>query len=69
VSGARTDRLPEKYRLARNLTKGMEVRDNDGAWWPIDSILRVLAPINIVRVTFSDGEVANYAPKDRVMSR
>lgn len=61
--------LPEKYRLAQNLKEGMEVRDAEGVWWEITSILRIYSPLNIVDCTFSDGMHAPYNPKDQVMSR
>lgn len=61
--------LPEKYRLAQNLKEGMEVRDTEGIWWEITSILRIYSPLNIVRVEYSDGMHTPYDPKDQVMSR
>ncbi len=66
-----TDRKksPERYRRAYNLKEGMEVRDAEGTWWPIMSILNIAAPLQVVRVEFSDGEIAPYHPQDQVMSR
>lgn len=61
--------LPEKYRLAQNLKEGMEVRDADGEWAAITSILRIYKPLNIVRVSYEDGLMNAFAPKDEVMSR
>ena len=61
--------LEEKYRLAQNLKEGMEVRDRDGEWAAITSILRIYKPLNIVRVSYDDGLMNAFAPKDQVMSR
>lgn len=61
--------LPEKYRQAANLKEGMEVRDMDGNWSAITGILRVYKPLNIVRITYEDGLMNAFAPKDGVMSR
>lgn len=61
--------LPEKYRLAQNLKEGMEVRDAHGEWAAITSVLRIYKPLNIVRVSYEDGLMNAFAPKDEVMSR
>jgi len=61
--------LPEKYRLAQNLKEGMEVRDRYGEWAAITSILRIYKPLNIVRVSYDDGLMNVFQPKDEVMSR
>lgn len=60
----------EKYRLARNLKEGMEVRDTEGVWWEITDILDVeAAGLRVIRAAFVDGTFAPYGPKDQVMSR
>jgi len=61
--------LQEKYRLASNLKKGMEVQTKDGDWVRISMLLRIYSPMNFVTVDFESGGEANFAPKDRVMSR
>lgn len=61
--------LPETYRRASNLKEGMEVRDTEGVWWEITSVLRIYSPLNIVRVEYADGMHTPYGPQDQVMSR
>ena len=69
-----TKPLPEKYRKARNIDEGHEVRLEDGTWGTVVSALHILGPIKICSFTVQlpDGTIERLRgmhPNDEVMSR
>lgn len=72
-----TTKLPEKYRQARNVHEGYEIRINgtegrESVWCPVTSVLHISAPIAVSTFTVTyDGEPTpfNIAPGVQVMSR
>jgi hypothetical protein len=60
---------PEKYRMAFNLKEGMEVRDKEGNWLTLTSVLNVTSPAKFVHVTFAGGGSDAFRTQDQVMSR
>lgn len=74
MSDTQTRPLPEKYRLARNIHEGYEVRltnNEDGSqlWERVEHRLYVLAPVKVVRFRLANGETHPIHPDDEVMSR
>jgi hypothetical protein len=72
--------LPEKYRLARNVREGYEIRTNcpihqTEHWLPVTDVLEVLAPIAFVSFTVGDtgldclGDTFTVRPNRAVYSR
>jgi hypothetical protein len=69
-------KLPTRYRQARNIDKGYEIRLSDaegGEWVPVVSALHIAAPIAMTSFTVErNGEVERLAavhPNVAVMSR
>jgi len=61
--------LTEKYRQARNIFAGYEIRTDGGEWFKIERELRIYSPANIV--TFELAEDLRYtcSPTQLIMSR
>jgi hypothetical protein len=47
----------------------MEVRDKEGNWLTLTSVLSVTSPAKFVHVTYAGGGSTSYHPQDSVMSR
>lgn len=64
-------KLPEKYRKARNVQEGYEIRV-DGTWCPVTSVMHITAPLAVSTFTVTfDGQPwpVNIHPNVEVMSR
>lgn len=62
--------MPEKYRLARNIREGMEIRDVDtGEWLRVTSALHITAPLQVSSFKLADGSETSAHPRQKVMSR
>jgi hypothetical protein len=62
--------LLEKYRMARNVTEGMDIWDPENKeWCRVTNTLHIVSPIPVMRFEFVDDSVAAVHPKARVMSR
>jgi hypothetical protein len=62
--------LTAKYRLARNIHEGMEIRDGKtGEWLQVVSALHVVAPLPVSSFDLADGSRTSVHPQQRVMCR
>jgi hypothetical protein len=61
--------LRERYRLARNVNEGMEVRTEAGDWLEVTSALHIYAPLSVSRFDLADGTAVAVHPTTKVMSR
>lgn len=61
--------LKERYRLARSVKEGYEIRMADGRWLKVEHKMHVVAPLNFIRLRLADDEATVLAPDDQVMSR
>jgi hypothetical protein len=61
--------LRERYRLARNVNEGMEVRTEAGDWLEVTSALHISAPLPVSRLDLADGTAFAVRSTTKIMSR
>jgi hypothetical protein len=62
--------LPERYRKARNIERGYEIRFMDAAgvatWLPVKQVLHIQAPLKVSAFTFDTSDVPDWNDGDQV---
>jgi len=61
--------LPARYRLARNVEKGMEVQYEGGQWVRVDSALHIQGPVKVSSFGLANGCRTSAHPGDHIMCR
>lgn len=62
--------MSERQLLARNVRKGMQVKDLDsGEWMTVQDTLHITSPAKVLVLFFSDGTRTYIHPSGRVLCR
>jgi hypothetical protein len=63
--------MPEigKYRRARLIKDGYQIRTLDRRWLPVAHVTNITAPLSVVILKFADGPDLSFAGDDEVFSR
>jgi hypothetical protein len=64
-----TSPLPERYRLAYNITPGFELQGVDNEWIRVERQLHITFPANIVTFALADGRDVTFPARTKLMSR
>lgn len=62
------ERRAPKYRLARNIQDGYQIRFSDDVWLTVRHVIHITAPLKVSMFTFTNGEQHSAHPQDQIFS-